>query len=93
MNSAYCDNEEVIFKLAEKKMSKDEINEKVRVETNLLREKITALEEENKNLKNLLNGYDLRLSYLELKNLKIDSKIITKTFDLKIFENELEQNI
>lgn len=31
MNSASCDNEEVIFKLEEKKMSKDEINEKIRL--------------------------------------------------------------
>ena len=91
MNSASCDNEEVIFKLKEKKMEKDEINERVRIEANILRKKITILEEENKILKNALNDYDLRLSYLELKNLGIDSKIITKKIDLKIFENELAQ--
>jgi len=39
----------------------------------------------------MLKDYDLRLSYLELKDLKIDSKIITKSLDLEIFKNELEQ--
>ena len=36
MNSAACDNEEVIIKLEEKKMSKEEIDEKVRLETNIV---------------------------------------------------------
>ena len=48
MNSAACDNEEVIIKLEEKKMSKEEIDEKVRLETNNLRKRIKILEEENK---------------------------------------------
>ena len=91
MNSASCDNEEVVFKLDEKKMEKDEINERVRIETNILRKKVSALEEENKNLKNLLNDYDLRLSYFELKEFKIDTKILTKSSEYKIFANELEQ--
>ena len=91
MNSASCDNEEVVFKLDEKEMGKDEINERVRIETNILRKKVSALEEENKNLKNLLNDYDLRLSYLELKEFKIDTKILTNSSEYKIFANELEQ--
>ena len=91
MNSASCDNEEVVFRLEEKKMEKDEINERVRIETNILRKKVSVLEEENKNLKNLLNDYDLRLSYLELKEFKIDTKILTKSSEYKIFANELEQ--
>ena len=45
MNSASCDNEEVIFKLEEKKMEKDEINERVRIEANILRKKVIMLEE------------------------------------------------
>ena len=39
MNSPSCDNEEVIIKLEEKKMDKDEINEKLRIETNILTKK------------------------------------------------------
>ena len=91
MNSASCDNEEVIFKLEEKKMAKDEINERVRIETNILRKKIAILEEENKNLKNTINDYDSRLSYLELKQFNIDTKILTKISEYKVFTNELEQ--
>ena len=91
MNSASCDNEEVIFKLEEEKMAKDEINERVRIETNILRKKIAALEEENKNLKNAMNDYNSRLCYLELKEFKIDTKILTKISEYKVFSNELEQ--
>ena len=39
----------------------------------------------------MLNDYDLRLSYLELKEFKIDTKILTKSSEYKIFANELEQ--
>ena len=91
MNSASCDNEEAIFKLEEKKLAKDEINERVRIETNILRKKITALEEENKSLKNILNDYDSRLSYLELKQYNIDTKILNKISEYKVFANEIEQ--
>ena len=91
MNSASCDNEEVIFKLKEKKMDKDEINERIRIEANNLRKKITVLEKENKIIKDMLNDYDLRLSYLEIKDLGFDSNIIKKALDLKFFEIELEE--
>ena len=91
MNSASCDSEEVIFKLEEKKLEKDEINERVRIETNILRKKIAALEEENKNLKNTMNDYDSRLSYLELKEYNIDTKILAKISEYKVFANEIEQ--
>ena len=90
MKSASCDEEEAIFKLEEKKLAKDEINERVRIETNILRKKITALEEENKNLKNIMNDYDSRLSYLELKQYNIDTKILTKISEYKVFANEIE---
>ena len=63
-------------------MNKDEINEKVRMETNILTNKIKALEEENKELKKKINEYDIRLGYLELKNENIDTKIITKKSEL-----------
>ena len=91
MNSASCDNEEVIFKLSEKKMNKDEINEKVRIETNILTNKVKTLEEENKELKNKINEYDIRLGYLELKDEYIDTKILTKKSQLIPIINELEE--
>ena len=91
MNSASCDNEEVIFKLSEKKMNKDEINEKVRIETNILTNKVKTLEEENKELKNKINEYDIRLGYLELKAEYIDTKILTKKSQLIPIINELEE--
>ena len=88
MNSAACDNEEVIIKLEEKKMSKEEIDEKVRLETNNLRKRIKILEEENKNLKNMMNNYESRLDYLELRDEKIDTKIINKKSELKFIKDE-----
>ena len=75
MNSASCDNEEVVIKLEEKKLSKDEINEKVRMETNSLRKKIKVVEGENKILKEKMKEYESRLDYLELKADNIDIKL------------------
>ena len=89
MNSATCDNEEVIIKLEEKKMSKDEIDEKVRMETNNLSKRIKTLETENKELKKLMKEYESRLDYLELKDENIDTRIITKKSQLEIIKNEL----
>lgn len=91
MNSASCDNEEVIIKLEEKKLSKDEINEKVRMETNSLRKKIKIIDEENKILKEKMKDYESRLDYLELKSVNIDTKIINKKSELQFIKNELEE--
>ena len=63
MNSASCDNEEVIIQLDEKKMNKEKIDDKVRIETNNLRTKIKMLEEEVKKLDNKINDYESRLIY------------------------------
>ena len=90
MNSASCDNEEVIFKLEEKKMSKDEINEKIRLETNALRKTIKILEQENIALKNIIKDHESRLGYLELKEANIDTKIMTKKSELMLITNELQ---
>ena len=91
MNSASCDNEEVIVALDEIKMNKDEINDKVRKETNILRNKIKTLEEEIKELKSKIDDYDSRLSCLELKNENIDTKIITKKSELMFIKDILEE--
>ena len=91
MNSASCDNEEVIIKLEEKKMDKDEINEKLRIETNILTKKIKVLEEEIKPLKEKVNDYELRLSYLELKSENIDTKIIYKKSELEFIIEEFKE--
>ena len=64
---------------------------KVRIKTNILTNKIKALEEENKELKKKINEYDIRLGYLELKNENIDTKIITKKSELIFIINELEE--
>ena len=92
MNSASCANEEVIFKLEEKKMSKDEINEKIRLETNVLRKKIKTLEEENTALKKIINDHESRLGYLELKEINIDTKVMTKKSELMLIINELKSS-
>jgi hypothetical protein len=72
-------------------MNKDEINEKVRIETNILTNKVKTLEEENKELKSKINEYDIRLGYLELKAEYIDTKILTKKSQLISIINELEE--
>ena len=91
MNSASCDNEEVIFKLEEKKMSKDEINEMVLIDNNILIKKIKALEEENMKLKNMLNEYELRLNESDLKIAYIDSKILSNKCELTSIINEFKK--
>ena len=78
MNTASCDNEEVIIKLEEKKLSKDEIDEKIRMETNRLNKKIKILEEENTELKKMMKKYEQRLDLLELKGENIDKRIRRK---------------
>ena len=91
MNSASCDNEEVIIRLEEKTISKEEINENVRLETNSLRKELNILKEENKKMKQILNEYDLRLNYLELRDENIDTKIINKKSELDFIKNEFEE--
>ena len=75
MNSASCDNEEVIIKFEEKKMKKEEIDENIRMEINNLRKQIKILIKENHELKEKNKDFELRLDYLELKDEKIDTKI------------------
>ena len=91
MNSASCDSEEVIIKLEEKKMSKEEIDEKVRIETNNLRKRIKILEEENKKLNNMINNFESRLDYLELRNEKIDTKIINRKSEIQFILDEFKE--
>ena len=91
MNSASCDNEEVIIKLEEKTISKEEINDKVRLETNSLRKEMNILKEEIKKMKQILNEYALRLNYLELRDENIDTKIINKKSELDFIKNEFEE--
>ena len=91
MNSASYDNEEVIIKFQVKKMSKDEIVEKVSIEANSLVKKIKSLEKENKLLNEKIKDFELRLDYLELKDEKIDTKIINKKSELLIIKNEYKE--
>ena len=88
MNSATCDNEEVIIEFKEKKMDKDEIDEKLRTEINILTKKIKVLEKEVKNLENKIMDYELRLNYLELKEGGLDTKIIYKKSELQFIIDE-----
>ena len=92
MNSASCDNEEVIIQLDEKKMNKEKIDDKVRIETNNLRTKIKMLEEEVKKLDNKINDYESRLIYFELKEEGIDTKIINKMSEFKFIKDEFKEN-
>ena len=46
-------------------MDKDEINEKVFIETNILIKTIKSLKEENNELKNKIKDYEIRLNSLE----------------------------
>ena len=91
MNSASCDNEEVIIKFKKKNMNKDEINEKVRIETNSLLKEIKTLKIENKELKELVKNLERRLIYLELKDQKIDTKILNNKSNLLIIINEFKE--
>ena len=58
-------------------MSKDEISEKVRIETNILK-KIKDLKEEINELKNKMKDYESKFHYLELRDENFNTKIITK---------------
>ena len=91
MNSASCDNEEVIIKFEEKKMKKEEIDENIRMEINNLRKQIKILIKENNELKEKNKDFELRLDYLELKDEKIDTKIITKKSEILIIKKEFEE--
>ena len=91
MNSATCENEEVIFKLKEKKMDKDEINEKVFIETNILIKTIKSLKEEINELKNKIKDYEIRLNSLELRDEKIYTKILDNKSQLQFIKNEFEE--
>ena len=91
MNSATCENEEVIFKLKEKKMDKDEINEKVFIETNILIKTIKSLKEEINELKNKIKDYEIRLNSLELRDEKIYTKILDNKSQLQIIKIEFEE--
>ena len=91
MNSASCDNEEVIIKFKKKNMNKDEINEKVRIETNSLLKEIKTLKIENKELKELVKNLERRLIYPELKDQKIDTKILNNKSNLLIIINEFKE--
>lgn len=91
MNSASCDNEEVIIKFEEKKMKKEEIDENIRMEINNLRKQIKILIKENHELKEKNKDFELRLDYLELKDEKIDTKIITKKSEITIIKKEFEE--
>ena len=91
MNSATCENEEVIFILKEKKMDKDEINEKVFIETNILIKTIKSLKEEINELKNKIKDYEIRLNSLELRDEKIYTKILDNKSQLQFIKNEFEE--
>ena len=67
-------------------MNKDEINEKVRIETNILTSKVKTLEEENKELKSKINEYDIRLGYLELKDENIKKRILNLIINIEQVE-------
>ena len=83
--------EEIIIPFVKKDMDKSLTNDRLCSEVNILKKKVQILENENVNLKNLVQNLDLRIK--ELENIKIKEKEEAKyTIDSKIIfgKDEIE---
>ena len=90
--------EEIIIPFVKKDMDKSLTNNILCKEMNTLKKKVQILENENVNLKNLVQNLDLRIKELEKikikeeeEKYKIDSKIIFEKDEIEFIKNRLNE--
>ena len=91
-------DEEIIIPFVKKEMDKSLTNDRLCNEVNILKKKVQILENENVNLKNLVQNLDLRIKELEKIKIKeeeekiqIDSKIISGNDEIEFIKNRLNE--